>query len=182
MTTRRPEIPHISIAFLLAQTGGRAAQVFAGLLEPLGLTPAHAGILRMLGLSPGISQQELARRLRMHASRLVAVIDGLEERGLVMRETNREDRRVYCLQLSDAGREALRKIAQAAREHEETMCAGLDETERAQLRTMLEKIAAQQGLAAGVHPGYRTLGSAGSAASEEPCEPAARGIRKRGRE
>ncbi|HTV05972.1 MAG TPA: MarR family transcriptional regulator [Acidobacteriaceae bacterium] len=167
MTTRKPEIPPISVAFLLAQTGARAAQVFAGMLEPLGLAPADAGILRLLGVEPGMSQQELAGRLGMHASRLVAVIDALEERGLVARETNREDRRIYSLALTDAGRQTLGAIARAARAHEEAMCAGLNEAERAQLRGSLERIAERQGLAAGVHPGYSALRTPG----REACPP-----------
>jgi len=186
MAARKPEISHISIAFLLAQTGGRAAQVFAGLLEPLGLAPPHAGILRLLGLEPGMSQQELAGRLGMHASRLVAVIDELEERGLVKRETNREDRRIHSLTLTEAGGETLGAIAQVSRAHEDAMCAGLNETERAQLRGLLEKIAERQGLTAGVHPGYRTMGSgggsAGGAPGEEPCGPAPRRKPQRSRQ
>jgi hypothetical protein len=42
--------------------------------------------------------------------------------------------------------------------HEDDICAGLDVTERAQLSEPLERMAARQGLAAGVHPGYRQPG------------------------
>src|SRR5579863_3463971 len=99
MPDRQPEKKHTSIAFLLAQVGARAAQEFGKTLAPVGYTPPDAGILRLLGRSPGISQQELARRLDMHASRLVAVIDDLERRGLVARRSNADDRRIYSLEL-----------------------------------------------------------------------------------
>ena len=145
-------------AFLLAQVGARAAQEFGRLLSPLGFTPPEAGILRILQRSPGMSQQELSGRLQMYASRLVAVIDGMEERGLVSREAHPEDRRVYALRLSEKGSEALREIGRVARTHEEVMCAALDEKERSQLIRLLEKIVAQQGLTPGVHPGYRDMG------------------------
>jgi len=161
MPHRTPETPPITVAFLLAQIGARAAQVFGSLLAPLELTPPDAGILRMLSLSPGISQQELATRLNMHASRLVAVIDALEERQLVARETNTQDRRIYSLRLTGAGHEILGAIARVARAHEDAMCAGLSDAERSRLADLLQKIAAQQGLAAGVHPGYRNLGAPG---------------------
>jgi len=145
-------------AFLLAQVGARAAGEFARLLEPLKLLPPDAGILRLLNLSPGMSQQELARRLSMYPSRLVAIIDALEERGLVARTANAEDRRIYSLQLTDAGREALQAIGRAAREQNELICAALNAKEREQLGLLLKKIAAQQGLAPGIHPGYRRMG------------------------
>jgi DNA-binding MarR family transcriptional regulator len=155
-----PQAEHSSTAFLLAQVGARAAQEFASLLAPLKLTPADAGILRLLRRSPGISQQNLARALDMHASRLVAVIDALEKRGLLVREPHAQDRRVYSLRLTGAGEEMLRTIGQIARGHNETMCSGLDAEERSQLGSLLKKIAAQHGLQPGVHPGYKNLGQA----------------------
>lgn len=148
-----------SIAFLLAQVGAGAARQFAKALEPLSFSPSDAGILRLLVRSPGISQQELAKRLDMHASRLVGVIDALEKRGLVAREPNPEDRRVYSLHLTAAGQEALSAIGTVARAHSENICAGLSEEEQLQLGAALEKIASQLGLRAGVHPGYRDLGN-----------------------
>jgi DNA-binding MarR family transcriptional regulator len=146
------------VAFLLSQIGGRSAQEFARLLAPLELTPADAGILRLLRHSEGISQQNLAKALHMHASRLVAVIDALEAGGLVVREPHATDRRLYSLQLTSKGNEVLRRIGELAREHNELMCAGLSAVERTQLESLLQKIADKQGLMPGVHPGYRDLG------------------------
>ena len=148
-----------SVAFLLAQVGAHGAREFAALLATEKLVPADAGILLLLSRSPGISQQNLAQALDMHASRLVAVIDALETRGLVVRESNINDRRIYSLRLTDAGGELLRQIGQLARSHNENICSGLDDTERAQLRSLLQKVAAHQGLLPGIHPGYKDLGS-----------------------
>lgn len=145
------------ISFLLAQVGAAAARRFARELEPLQFSPPDAGILGLLNRAPGISQQELAARLEMHASRLVAVIDALEERGLVAREPNPEDRRVYRLRLTDAGNEALAAIGKVARAHNEWICEGFTSAEREQLAAMLEKLAERQGLQPGIHPGYRNL-------------------------
>jgi DNA-binding MarR family transcriptional regulator len=150
--------PEDQAAFLLAQVGAQAAQRFAAALEPLNFTPPESGILHLLSRTPGISQQELAGRLGMHASRLVALIDALEKRGLVTRAANASDRRIYCLQLSSAGFEALTAIGRVALAHNEAMCAALQPKERKRLAILLKKIAAQQGLTPGIHPGYRRLG------------------------
>jgi DNA-binding MarR family transcriptional regulator len=80
-------------AFLLAQLGAHAAAAFAGRLEPLGLTPPQAGVLRRLAQVPGESQRALADALGMHAPRLVALIDDLEARGFVDRARDPADRR-----------------------------------------------------------------------------------------
>src|SRR6185437_5050258 len=102
--------PKIGVAFLLSQVGARSAQEFGRLLERLKLSPADAGILRMLCQSPGISQQQLAETLGMHASRLVAIIDMLESRKLVARAPNPDDRRLYSLHLTAGGTETLAEI------------------------------------------------------------------------
>jgi DNA-binding MarR family transcriptional regulator len=54
-------------------------------------------------LTPGISQQELAKRLGMHASRLMGVLNDLEERRLVERRPSATDRRLYALHLTKGG-------------------------------------------------------------------------------
>lgn len=146
------------MAFLLAQVGASSARRFANALAPLKLAPSDAGILRLLSRVPGISQQELANRLDMHASRLVGVIDALENRGLVMREPNPEDRRVYCLRLTEPGKEILGEIGRIAQEHNREVCAGLEEEEIQEFADLLEKLAKQHGLKPEIHPGYRDMG------------------------
>ena len=101
-------------AFLLAQLGAHAASQFAEKLAVLHLTPPDAGILRLLRVSAGLSQQELAARLRIHPSRLVAILDNLEKRGFVQRRANPEDRRLSALHLTKAGGQALEKVGKVA--------------------------------------------------------------------
>lgn len=93
----------------------------------------------------------------MHASRLVALIDALEERALVVREANAQDRRIYSLRLTGAGEEMLRAVGEVARVHNEAICFGLEPAERAALAGLLQRIAARHELTPGVHPGYKDL-------------------------
>jgi|ERR1700733_1911471 len=157
MSLLHPDGSISSVAFLLAQVGACAAEEFAKGLAPLKFTPCDAGILRLLRNSPGLSQQDLARSLEMHASRLVAVIDALESRGLVAREENARDRRTYSLKLTSSGNEALLQIGQVARRHNEALCSTLDQDERNQLADLLARIAAKYELRPSVHPGYKKL-------------------------
>ena len=153
--------PSAGLAFLLSQVGAHSAARFAGRLEPLGFKPPHAGILRVIEQADGLSQQSLGERLGVFPSRLVALIDELEHLGLVERRNSPADRRSYALYLTDPGREALETIGLISREHQESICAALDEAERAQLAEFLRRIATEQGLAPGVHPGFRKLGGEG---------------------
>jgi DNA-binding MarR family transcriptional regulator len=152
--TQRPA----SAAFLLSQVGSHAARKFGQRLTPLRLSPPQAGILGVLRKSGGLSQQGLAEVLHMHPSGLVAIIDELEERGLVKRQNSLDDRRTYELHLTDKGQAALRDIGRVGQEHNESLCAALSQREREQLTEFLQRIANEQGLTPGVHPGFSRLG------------------------
>jgi DNA-binding MarR family transcriptional regulator len=128
-------------------------------LAPLEFQPPHAGVLRMLGQTAGLSQQELAIWLRMHASRLVGLVDTLEKRGLAERKSSPTDRRESSLYITEAGRHVLQRLGTIARAQDDATCEGLPPEKRAQLSSLLERIARRQGLAHGVYPGYRTLRS-----------------------
>jgi DNA-binding MarR family transcriptional regulator len=144
-------------AFLLAQVGAHAAAKFAERLGPVGLTPAHVGSLRVIAASAGSSQQEVAERLGMFPSRLVALVDELQDRGLVQRLENPRDRRIYLLQLTARGKEVLQSIGRVAREHQDALLAALNTEERGILASLLTRVADQQGLRPGVHPGFARL-------------------------
>lgn len=144
-------------AFLLAQVGAHAASQFAERLSVLELAPADAGILRLLRVSAGLSQQELASKLRIHPSRLVAILDNLEKQGFVERRPNPDDRRLYSLHLTRKGEHLLEQIGKVAQEHQNALLSALSREERDQLAALLLRIADQQGLTRGVHPGYQRL-------------------------
>lgn len=146
-------------AFLLAQLGAHAASQFAERLGVLDLAPSDAGILRLLRAAAGPSQQELAARLKIHPSRLVAILDNLEKRGFVERRANPDDRRLYSLHLTQAGGQVLEGIGKVAREHQDALLSSLTPEERETLAGLLVRIADQQGLTRGVHPGYQRLGT-----------------------
>jgi DNA-binding MarR family transcriptional regulator len=122
--------------------------------------------LGMLRRSAGQSQQDLAGSLGMHPSRMVALIDELEHKGLLERRANPDDRRVYALFLTPAGEKALRDVGRVSAEHLEALCAALDDAERQRLRELLTRIANEQGLRPGVHPGFARIGRKGRAARD----------------
>lgn len=161
-------------AFLLAQIGARAAAQFAERLKVINLVPSDAGILRLLRMAAGLSQQELAVRLGIHPSRIVALLDDLEKRGFVERRPNPDDRRLYSLHLTNAGAEILERIGKVAREHQDALLAAINKEERETLGVLLQRIADQQGLTPGVHPGYQLMGAAkrqAASGTEESTRP-----------
>ncbi|WP_247617692.1 MarR family winged helix-turn-helix transcriptional regulator [Streptomyces sp. MK37H] len=154
---RPPGPPPTGAAFLLAQLGAHAAELFAERLAELHLTPPQGGLLRLLADSPGRSQRELADDLGMPPSRFVAFADELEERGLIERRRNPVDRRLYAVHLTDEGGKLLAGLRKVGAEHERRMTDGLSEQERDQLTGLLRRLADRQGLSPGVHPGFRSV-------------------------
>jgi DNA-binding MarR family transcriptional regulator len=146
------------VAFLLAQIGAQGAAKFAERLKVLRLSPPQAGIIGLIGRRSGPSQQALANLLGMFPSRLVSMLDELERSGLIERRANAGDRRTYSLYLTASGKKTLQVIGRIAREHDEALCAALNENERETLARLLSRIAEEQQLKPGVHPGYRRLG------------------------
>jgi DNA-binding MarR family transcriptional regulator len=141
-----------SVGFLLSKLGFHVASRFARLLEPLGINPGHFGLLRIVDVFDGRSQQSLGEALSVPASRMVALIDDLEAAGLVARRRSAADRRVNTVHLTAEGRRLLDRASVVAGGWERALCAPLTEAERETLLALLQRVAAEQHLPIGVHP------------------------------
>ena len=144
------------IGFLLSQLGAHASEVFAEQVRELGVTPSEAGVIRIIGRTPGMSQRDLAEKLGIVQSRVVAIIDRLETAGLARRTRSSSDRRVQNVELTEAGSVVLRKLRGAAEAQESVLVDGLSATEASQLSELLARLSELRGLDADVHPGYRS--------------------------
>jgi len=136
-------------ASLLAQLGAHATARLNSRLAVLELVPAHAGILKILAGTPGMSQCTLARALGTLPSRMVGYLDELERKGLLERRLHRSDRRNHALHLTKAGRAAYRATTRLAQEHQAALLAGLSKEQQMQLAELLSCVANQQGLISG---------------------------------
>lgn len=141
------------VAFLLSQLGSHSSRLWQERLAPLGLDPRHVVLLRHVAAEEGRSQQALGEALRIPPSRMVALVDALEQRHLLRRQPIPDDRRVRTLHLTYEGRRLLGEVMEMSAGHERQLCAGLRADEREQLIALLSRLAAQQGLVEGVHPG-----------------------------
>ena len=75
------------------------------------LSPSQFNLLNVLTDFPdGCTQSDLSRQLIMHRSNVTGLVDRLEERGLVARKENTEDRRAWLVVLTPAGRKLLAEI------------------------------------------------------------------------
>ena len=151
--------PFRSVGFMLSSLGYAVSRRFHDVLAPLELEPSEFAVLRAVGFSEGQSQQALAERLHISASHMVAIVDRLQERGLVERRPHVGDRRVRSLHLTKAGEKLLAQAFELAKQFEQLLTKPLNAKERMELLSLLERIAAALELQPGVHAALRENGS-----------------------
>jgi len=142
-----------SVGFTISTTGYAIARRFRELLAPLGLEPREFALLRNVAGSEGVSQQAIGERLGIAPSRMVSLVDSLEERGLLERRQNPDDRRARALFLTNKGRNLLGRAQKVAMGHEQALCQHLSDAERDQLLGLLARVGPQVGIPPGVHIG-----------------------------
>ena len=119
------------------------------------MTPAHVGVLRTLAFRPGLSQQALGLEIGALPSRVVKLLDELEQRGLVERRRSTSDRRNHELHLAPAAAAQLAEVRKVVSEHDRALVSALSADEAATLVALLRKLAEAQGLGERRHPGYQ---------------------------
>jgi DNA-binding MarR family transcriptional regulator len=146
--------PKISLSFLLSQFGSHATLCFEKKLSATGLRVQDAGLLRMLAARPGLTQIEIAEIFGVLPSRLVVIIDRLEEMAAVTRRRDTDDRRKVRIYLTAKGGDLAATIAKLTKSMDRHLFRALDEKERRQLEALVKRLIADQGLRAGVHPAF----------------------------
>ena len=143
--------PFRAVGFLLSSLGYATSRGFHRKLAPLGLDPRAFSVLRAVGFNEGQSQQALASALAIPASRMVAILDGLETKGLLQRRLRDDDRRSRAVHLTEAGNTLLRKAFEIATAHEQWICEPLSTADRDRLIGLLDRIGEHLGLSVGAH-------------------------------
>ena len=108
-------------------------------LEPYGLSPHLARALNVIAAQEdsGMRAAELAQRLRVSPRSATEVVDGLAERGLVLRSPDPDDRRAKVLSLTDEGVRLWRTLDTSRRERDDAMFDVVSADQREELRALL---------------------------------------------
>ena len=131
-----------STTFLLKRLGFAAKDDSHGAFEGTGLSPFHFAVLALLEEDPRETQAAIADALGYDRSHVVRLLDELEERNLVVRRRDPEDRRRHVVKMTADGRKALGKLRMVVRRLEDEFLAPLDAGEREALHALLVRLAA----------------------------------------
>jgi DNA-binding MarR family transcriptional regulator len=125
------------LGYLLKHTQLGLAELTAAALEPFGLTGRELAVLTVLASGEPASQQQAAQRLGVDRTTMVALVDVLEDKGLVRRHAHAEDRRRNVVELTEAGHRTLHQAGQAAQEAERRFLAPLSRKDAERLKAAL---------------------------------------------
>ena len=95
--------PEDSLVYLLKHATARLHGLADAALEPLGIDGKELGVLRLLVGREPTSQLEVARLLGVDRTTMVALLDGLEAKGVVTRRQDPTDRRRNVVELTHVG-------------------------------------------------------------------------------
>lgn len=139
-----------NIGFLLSVSSARAVSTANAALTELDLKARSYTALTLLVHGNGISQREIAHALQMDPSQIVALVDSLENLGLVERRPDPSDRRLRSVVATAKGKRVQADAARRVAEAEDAVLANLSVDERTQLCDMLNRVALGERLTAGV--------------------------------
>jgi DNA-binding MarR family transcriptional regulator len=132
-----------STTFLLKRLGFAAKERALAAYEATGLHPYHHAVLLVLDEGSRETQGSIADALGYDRGQLVGLLDELEERELVERRRDPNDRRRHLVRLTDEGKKSLRRLRATAGRIDDDFLSPLDAEERAALHSLLRRLAEQ---------------------------------------
>ena len=140
---RLPAELRASSLVLLKRLGFNAKQHSFDEYEKAGLSPYHHAILALLDEGVPETQAAIADSLGYDRGTLVGLLDELEEKGLVERKRDPDDRRRHLVRLTSDGKRALTRLRTLAARLEDEFLAPLDAEQRETLHELLVLLAAR---------------------------------------
>ena len=110
------------------------------MLDPYGLALSQFEALAKVGMNPGVIQQDLVKYLLVTKGNVGALVDRLEESGLIERRPDPNDRRANRLFLTSSGTSMVSEIFDKHRVLVREMFDPLNSTQRKTLHGLLKEL------------------------------------------
>ena len=128
------------LGYLLKHAQLRMAELIEEALAPYGINGRELAVLAVLYGPEPASQLQAAQRLGIDRTTMVALLDALEDKGLVSRHPHTEDRRRNVVELTETGLDTLHRAEKANEAAERAFLAPLDARAAEALRDSLRTV------------------------------------------
>lgn len=128
------------ISFLIANARSMATKMANSRLAMFDLDLRMYSILYAVSSGDGPSQRELADFLHLDTRQVMYVLDNLELRGLVIRRTDPDDRRLNIIETTDKGKEIAAKAGKVVQQVEDEYLRNLTPEQTDSLRMLLQLV------------------------------------------
>jgi DNA-binding MarR family transcriptional regulator len=129
-----------SIGYLTRYAYRAFVRALAEKLGPHGIASGEWSALRVLWERDGLSQVELAQRMRVEKASLTSVLNNMQSKGLIDRTGDRGDRRKVLIKLTARGRRLKEQLLPYGENVNAVATRGMSAAEIAQLRALLGKL------------------------------------------
>jgi len=126
--------------FVLTKAQRNVHQLFKAELSPLGVTPGQYGVLRCLWDENAQTAKRLADRLVLDGSTITGILDRMEQKGLIEKQTDPKDRRAMQVMLTAKGKKLQKPVSEAIETANRRALLRLNQTEAEFLKNVLEEI------------------------------------------
>lgn len=110
------------------------------LLSGLKLYRGQAPMLLLLSEKGGLTQKEIAEKMKIKPSTVAIMVRRMRKRGLVITQRDEKDRRFSKVYLTDEGKKFICKLKKIFKQLEEECFSNFSEEEREILKNYLERI------------------------------------------
>lgn len=143
---RPPDATAGDLADQLLSLTRRLHHVHKRNLSPVGITPAQSRLLRTVARSATPPRMaDIAAALEVVPRAVTTLVDALEERGLVRRVPDQNNRRVVRIKVTEGGIAALKELRRARRSAAEAVLAPLSPAQRGELSELLAQLETGRG-------------------------------------
>lgn len=129
-----------SLGFAINRTNQKLSNFLTRKFKPYDITPEQWGVLNCLWEKEGIAQKEISKITIKDQTTLTRILDKLERKGFIKRQTTPNDRRVFLIYLTDSGRSLEEVLVPIAYEALDEALQGLSNEEIKQLKVLLNRI------------------------------------------
>jgi len=128
------------LGFLFKHAQQRLYELTSAALAPYGVNGRELAVLLVLDALGPTSQRDAARRLGVDRTTMVALIDALEAKSVVVRRPYEDDRRRNVVEFTERGREVFRQARAASDEAERRFLDPLDAAAAERLKAQLRAL------------------------------------------